>query len=127
VDRLLDVVSYLLGSLVSVDGGQHALLGVELEKGRRLLVVGIKAIAESLLVVIRALDKGLSSEVVLTRNLRGSELLVVGAARGGVDQTTANATNKDLIIDLELDDTVNVDLVLSQHLIKLHSEQVPQK
>lgn len=57
--------------------------------------------------------------VILARNLRGIEVLVIGPSAGLVDQPSTQACNHNGIGDLKLDRTVEFGLVLLQHLVQL--------
>lgn len=107
--------------LGSVDLGPETLLLVVIDDGNGLLVVGDETLLESLGVVVGALDEGLTGDVVLHGDLGGSELLVVGATGGDVDQATSDAGDEEVVIDGELDNGVQALLLVLQHGIQLLS------
>lgn len=105
--------------LGSVDLGPDTLLLVVLDNGDGLLVVGDQALLEGLGVVVRALDERLASDVVLHGDLGGSELSVVRAARGDVDQASSDAGHQQVVVNGQLDNGVQVLLLVLQHGIEL--------
>ena len=84
-------------------------------------MVGLHSAAEDFGVIVLALDEGFTSEIVMTLNLRGVELDMVGTTGGRVDTTALNTLNKDIVIDLELNSLVNDCLLLLEHAIELLS------
>lgn len=107
--------------LGSVDLGPQTLLLVVLDNRDGLLVVGDETLLEGLGVVVGALDEGLAGEVVLHGDLGGSELLVVGATGGDVDQATCDTGDEEVVVDGELDNGVQGLLLVLQHGIQLLS------
>jgi hypothetical protein len=96
-------------------------VAVVVNDGAGLLMVGTKALAESALVVVRALDKRLASDVVDHVGLRGVEDLVVRAARGGVHETASDTGDKKLVGDLELDGVLERLRLGLEHAVELDS------
>lgn len=107
--------------LGSVDLGPETLLLVVLDNGDGLLVVGDETLLEGFSIVVGTLDEGLAGDVVLHGDLGGSELLVVGATGGDVDQATGDAGDEEVVVDGELDNGVQGLLLVLQHGIQLLS------
>jgi hypothetical protein len=110
-----------LRGLRSVDSSPDALLLVVLSNGTGLLMVRLEALVEGLSGVVGALDEGLASDVVDHVLLRGRELLVVGATGSGVDETTGDAGDEEVVVDEELDGVLEGLLAGSEHLVELLS------
>jgi len=83
-----------------------------------LLVEGLEAGTEGVLVVIRALDEGLTSDVVLALNLGGVELDVVAAAGSLVDTAAGDALDKNLVVNLEVDNVIDLLALLGKNLVE---------
>eukprot|EP01084_Bolivina_argentea_P070131 127552_1 len=97
-----------VGLLVTVDVEHDVTLLVEVLDGTHLLMEHLQALGDDLLLVIAALDQGLAGDVVSLGDLRGSELLVVGATTGAVQPAATGALNQDLVRDLEHHDSVEL-------------------
>lgn len=95
-----------------------AVLAVVVDDRGGLVVVGAKALLQSLGVVVAALNKGLAGDVILHRLLGGVEGCVVGSAGGRVDQSAGNAGDKEGVVDLKLDSVLQVTLTLLEHGIE---------
>lgn len=108
----------LAGLLAGVDGLPDARVLIVAHHGGSLLVVGGEALLEGLGVVIAALDKRLAGDVVGHGLLRGVEDLVIGPARGGVDETARDARHEEGIVDLELDGVLEGLVALAEHLVE---------
>lgn len=104
---LLEDVKHALPDLARLLRGVDLLpdagVAVVVNDGASLLVVGTETLAESALVVVRALDERLAGDVVDHVGLRGVEDLVVRAAGGGVHETASDTGDEELVGDLELD------------------------
>lgn len=105
----------LAGLLAGVNGLPDAGVLVVADDGRRLLVVGLEALAEGLGVVVGALDEGLASDVVLHGLLGGVEGQVVRTAGGGVDETARDARDEQGVVDLELHRVLQGEVALAEH------------
>jgi len=122
---LLEDVQHALPDLTRLLRGVDLLpdagVAVVVDDGAGLLVVGTKALAESALVIVGALDERLAGNVVDHVSLRGVEDLVVRAARGGVHETTGDTGDKKLVGDLELDGVLQRLRLGLKHAVELDS------
>jgi hypothetical protein len=107
--------------LRSVDLLPDASVAVVVDNGAGLLVVGTEALAESALVVVRALDERLAGNVIDHGGLRGVEDLVVRAAGGGVHETASDTGDKKLVGDLELNSVLEGLRFGLEHAVELDS------
>lgn len=91
-----------IGRLGSVDDSVETFLGVVLSERRRLLVIGVEAFLERIDVVVGAALERLSSHVVDHGHFGRVELFVVGAAARLMDETSCDASDEEIVVDLEL-------------------------
>ena len=104
--------------LASVDSGPDTGLAVVVDNGGSLEVIGAETLLEGVGVVIRALNKGLASDVVLHVVLGRVEGGVVRAAGRGVNETTGDASDEKRVVDLELDSVLELLVARRKHLVE---------
>ena len=81
-------------------------------------MVGGEALDKRLRVVVRALDERLARDVVRHGLLGRVEHLVVRPARRNVEQAPRDPLDKQLVVDGELKDYVNLGVPLRQHAVQ---------
>jgi hypothetical protein len=73
------------------------------------------------LIIICSLGQGLSRDVILAFYLGRIEVNIVGATAGGVNNSTSDAFDEQLIVDRKVDDTVDCGVVLREHLLHMQN------
>ena len=97
------------------------LLSIVFYHRRRLLVVRVESLSQSLNIVVGALDQWLSGLIVGHWLLWWVELLVIRSARSWVYQSTRDTRNEKLISDSELNGVINGLLLSLEHVVELLS------
>ena len=81
-------------------------------------MIGGQPFLEGVCVIIGPLDEGLASHVVLHAFFGRIECLVVGSARGGVDQPASDAGYKESVVDFELNSMFQGLALGFEHLVE---------
>lgn len=113
-----DALPHSSGLLAGVNASPDVGLLVVRDDGRSLVVVGGQTLLEGGLVVVSTLDKGLASNVVGHGLLGRVEDLVVRAAGSGVDETTGDTRDKQLVVDAELNGVLERLLAGLEHVVE---------
>lgn len=114
-EQRLPHASWLLGG---INAGPDACLLVVTNDWCGLLVVGNKTLLEGLGVVVGALNQRLTGDIVLHVGLWWVEDLVVRASGGWVNQATGDASDKERVVDLELDGVLEWGLLCGKHRVE---------
>lgn len=105
--------------LAGVDLPPDARLLVVTDNRTGLLVVRAQPLRQGVGIVVAPLDQGLARDVVdHLLDWRGEDL-VVAAAAGRVDETSCDAANEQVVVDLQLNGVLERSLSLVQHAIEL--------
>lgn len=116
IKRLADLVSDQINVVIGINVGH---LGTVVLKHRgSLLVELVQAGTKLLLSVITTLDQGLTSDIVNTSNLGRVEPDVVRATRRRVDQAASDTLNQQLIVNVQVDNTIDGLTLLLQEIIQ---------
>jgi hypothetical protein len=118
---LENISPHLLRVLGSIDALPDTGLLVVAHNGLGLLVEGDEALLEGVGVVVGSLDQSLAGDIVNHLLLGGVEDLVVGSARGGVDQSAGDSGHQQIVGDLELHGLFEGLLLLREHFVELLS------
>mmetsp|Transcript_5832 Transcript_5832/g.15227 ORF Transcript_5832/g.15227 Transcript_5832/m.15227 type:complete len:303 (+) Transcript_5832:72-980(+) len=102
-----------------IDARVQPLLRIVIHHRRGLVVEGAEALAQRALVVVGADHERLARVVVAHRHERLPELRVVTPAARRVDQPASDALDKQLVVNLHLDDVVELHALVRQHPVEL--------
>jgi hypothetical protein len=115
-ELLADGLSDLVHVVISVDVGDF--LVVVLQHRRGFAVELGQAGAQLVLGVVPTLDQGLAGDVIDAFHLGGIEEDVVCAATGRVDQATGDSFHQQLVVDVQVDHSVDANVLFLQQTIQ---------
>ncbi len=84
-------------------------------------MVARHALLKSFSIVVFALHQWFSSDVINTFNLWWIELGVIAATASLMDSSALNSFDKDLIINFQFQNLINLHAASSKHLVQLFS------
>lgn len=118
VKDLEQALPHLPRFLAGINRLPDATLLVVRDNGGSLLMVGTEALLERFGVVIGALDERLTRHVIGHIGLGWVEDLMVGPARGGVDEAASDTRDEEGIINLELNCVLERLVGARKHVVK---------
>lgn len=80
-----------------------------------------QSLAQCLSIIVGSLDERLSSDIVFHKLLWWVKDLVVGSARGRVDQSAGDSVDEELVVNLQLDGVFQRLVLSLQHFVEAFS------
>jgi hypothetical protein len=99
-------------------------LSVVVKNWGSLAVISWHSLFKDLSIVILSLDQWLSSDIINIINLGRVELNMIWSSTWWMDSSSFDSLNKNIIINLELKNSIDFLLFLAKHAIKLFSLNV---